>query len=90
MQFIFGPWCPGQPGHLPGDHQERVHEDDHQHLPLQPGPCRPWHPDPCHASRTLPYVAAVSMDFWRGAFKYIFIVYFDKSTLDKFYPKHQP
>ena len=46
LQFVSSPWCPGQPSHLPGDHQERAHEDDHQHLPLQPGPCRPWHPCP--------------------------------------------
>ena len=40
MQPVFRAWCAGQPGHLPGDHQERVHEDHHQHLPFQPRPRR--------------------------------------------------
>ena len=40
LQHVFRAWGAGQPGHLPGDHQERVHEDHHQHLPFQPRPRR--------------------------------------------------
>ena len=50
LQFVPGAGCFGKPRHLPGDHQERVHEDDHQHLPLQLGPRRPRHPCSRHAS----------------------------------------
>ena len=71
MQFVLGVGCVGQPGHLPGDHQERVHEDDHQHLPLQLGPRRLGHPGPRYASRALSDVATVSLDLRRGVFIYI-------------------
>ena len=47
-------------------HEERVHEDHHQHLPLQPRCGRPGHLAIRHAGGTLPHVEAVSLDTWRG------------------------
>ena len=80
LQFVPGAGCLGQPRHLPGDHQERVHEDDHQHLPLQLGPRGPGHPGPCHASRALSDVATVSLDLRRGTLRYIKVAPFVLDT----------
>ena len=51
---------------MPRHHEERVHEDHHQHLPAQPGGGRPGHPHVRHAGGALPHVAAVPLDSGRG------------------------
>ena len=70
LQHLLCAGCARQPCHMLGDHQERVHEDDHQHLPLQPGHIGPGHLVPHHARRALSYVAPVSVDIWGGHFKH--------------------
>ena len=66
FQFVSCAGCAGQPGHLYSDHEERVHEDHHQHLPVQPRRGRPRHPRVRHAHRVVPDVETVSLDPGRG------------------------
>ena len=51
---------------MPGDHEERVYEDDHQHLLVQSRRGGSGYLAVRHASGTLPHVEAVSLDSWRG------------------------
>ena len=53
---------------MPCDHEKRVHEDHHQHLLVQPRRGGPGYLAVRHASGTLPYVAAVSLDPRRGTY----------------------
>ena len=57
------------------DHEERVHEDHHQHLLVQPCRGGPGYLAVRHASGTLPHVEAVSLDSRRGTvmFYYTFM-----------------
>ena len=49
FQFVSCTWCTGQPGDVYCDHEERVHEDHDQHLPVQPRRGRPRDPPVRHA-----------------------------------------
>ena len=51
---------------MPGDHEERVYEDDHQHLLVQSRRGGPGYLAVRHASGALPHVEAVSLDSRRG------------------------
>ena len=51
---------------MPCHHEKRVHEDHHQHLPIQPGRGGPADPAVRHADRAVPRVAPVPLDTWRG------------------------
>ena len=66
FQFVSRAGCAGQPGHLHRDHEERVHADHHQHLPVQPRRGGPGHAAVRHAHRAVPDVEAVPMDPGRG------------------------